>query len=145
MNTSWSDLPLRTSFLPLLMELVAKDQLEEQALPVMEPGEQMGDGDKSFVAVKPGVYRHAGKLVEVVFPTAESVTDILSEDEVRMRTGTLPNATDLTKAQSSASMSEDRHSLWLWFAILVGSLLTVEMIWSSPQISKEFKEGISHA
>ena len=145
MNTSWSDLPLRTSFLPLLMELAAKDQLEEQALPVMEPGEQMGDGDKSFVAVKPGVYRHAGKLVEVVFPTAESVTDILSEDEVRMRTGTLPNATDLTKAQSSASMSEDRHSLWLWFAILVGSLLTVEMIWSRPQISKEFKEGISHA
>ena len=145
MNTSWSDLPLRTSFLPLLMELTAKDQLVEQTLPVMEPGEQIGDGDEPFVAGKPGVYRHAGKWVEVVFPTAESVPDTLSEDQVRMRTGILPNATDLPKAQPTASMNEDRHSLWLWFAILVGSLLTVEMIWSRPQFSKEFKEGISHA
>ena len=111
----------------------------------MEPGEQIGDGDKPFVAGKPGVYRNAGKWVEVVFPTAESVPDTLSEDQIRMRTGILPNATDLSKAEPTASMNEDRHSLWLWFAILVGSLLTVEMIWSRPQFSKEFKEGISHA
>ena len=45
----------------------------------------------------------------------------------------------------SSSVDEERNSLWLWFAILVASLLTIEMIWSRPHASAENKEGVSHA
>ena len=60
----------------------------------MEVGEQLGSGTEGFLAEKPGVYRHAGKWVEVVFPIAESVPETLSEDEIKLRTGHLANIPD---------------------------------------------------
>jgi hypothetical protein len=145
MNTSWSDLPLRTSFLPLLMELTKKSKTEEKAWPILEPGEQLGVGENQFLAEKPGVFRHAGKWLEVVFPTAESTPDTLVEDEIKLMTGGLGNPTNDVREKVSSSVNEERNSLWLWFAILVASLLTIEMIWSRPHASTENKEGVSHA
>lgn len=145
MNTSWSDLPLRTSFLPLLMELTKKSKTEDKAWPILEPGEQLGVGENQFLAEKPGVFRHAGKWLEVVFPTAESTPDTLVEDEIKLLTGGLGNPTNDVREKVSSSVNEERNSLWLWFAILVASLLTIEMIWSRPHASTENKEGVSHA
>ncbi len=145
MNTSWSDLPLRTSFLPLLMELTKKNKTEDKAWPILEPGEQLGVGENQFLAEKPGVFRHAGKWLEVVFPTAESTPDTLVEDEIKLMTGGLGNPTNDVREKVSSSVNEERNSLWLWFAILVASLLTIEMIWSRPHASTENKEGVSHA
>jgi len=145
MNTSWSDLPLRTSFLPLLMELTKKKKAEDKAWPILEPGEQLGVGENQFLAEKPGVFRHAGKWLEVVFPTAESTPDTLVEDEIKMMTGGLGNPSNDARENVSSSVDEERNSLWLWFAILVASLLTIEMIWSRPHASAENKEGVSHA
>jgi hypothetical protein len=145
MNTSWSDLPLRTSFLPLLMELTKKSKTEDKAWPILEPGEQLGVGENQFLAEKPGVFRHAGKWLEVVFPTAESTPDTLVEDEIKLMTGGLGNPTNDVREKVSSSVNEERNSLWLWFAILVASLLTIEMIWSRPHASTENKEGVSHA
>ncbi|MGB0354831.1 MAG: BatA domain-containing protein [Opitutales bacterium] len=133
MNTSWSDLPLRTSFLPLLMELTKKNKTEDKAWPILEPGEQLGVGENQFLAEKPGVFRHAGKWLEVVFPTAESTPDTLVEDEIKMMTGGLGNPSNDVREMVSSSVNEERNSLWLWFAILVASLLTIEMIWSKPK------------
>jgi len=145
MNTSWSDLPLRTSFLPLLMELTKKNKTEDKAWPILEPGEQLGVGENQFLAEKPGVFRHAGKWLEVVFPTAESTPDTLGEDEIKMMTGDLANPSNDVREMVSSSVNEERNSLWLWFAILVASLLTIEMIWSRPHPSTKNKEGVSHA
>ena len=145
MNTSWSDLPLRTSFLPLLMELTKKNNQQDQTLPVLEVGEQLGAGTEGFLAEKPGVYRHAGKWVEVVFPIAESVPETLSEDEIKLRAGHLANMPITSVEEPSLSMNDDQYSLWLWFAILAGSLLTIEMLWSRPHSGIEQKERISHA
>ena len=145
MNTSWSDLPLRTSFLPLLMELTKKTNQHDQTLPVLEVGEQLGSGTEGFLAEKPGVYRHAGKWVEVVFPIAESVTETLSGEEIKLRTGVLTNNPSRLREEPSLSKKNDQYSLWLWFAILAGSLLTIEMIWSRPHSAMEQKEGVSHA
>jgi hypothetical protein len=144
-NTSWSDLPLRTSFLPLLMELTNKEKTEDKSWPILEPGEQLGVGENQFLAEKPGVFRHAGKWLEVVFPTAESTPDTLIEDEINMMTGGLGNPSNDVREKVSSSVNEERNSLWLWFAILVASLLTIEMIWSRPHASAENKEGVSHA
>ena len=145
MNTSWSDLPLRTSFLPLLMELTKKNKTEDKAWPILEPGEQLGVGENEFLAEKPGVFRHAGKWLEVVFPTAESTPETLVEDEIKMMTGGLGNPSNDVREMVSSSVYEERNSLWLWFAILVASLLTIEMIWSRPHPSTKNKEGVSHA
>ena len=145
MNTSWSDLPLRTSFLPLLMELTKKNKTEDKSWPILEPGEQLGVGENQFLAEKPGVFRHAGKWLEIVFPIAESTPDTLLEDEIKMMTGGLENPSNDVREKVSSSVNEERNSLWLWFAILVASLLTIEMIWSRPHASAENKEGVSHA
>ena len=145
MNTFWSDLPLRTSFLPLLMELTKKNNQQDQTLPVLEVGEQLGSGAETFLAEKPGVYRHEGKWIEVVFPIAESVPEILSGDEINLRTGKLTNVQSISTVDSYLSTNEDQYSLWLWFAILAGSLLTIEMIWSRPHSGMEQKERVSHA
>ena len=133
MNTSWSDLPLRTSFLPLLMELTKKNKTEDKAWPILEPGEQFGVDENQFLAEKPGIFRHAGKWLEVVFPTAESTPDTLVKDEIKMITGALENPKNVVREKVNSTVNEERNSLWLWFAILVACLLTVEMIWSKPK------------
>tara|TARA_A100001015_G_scaffold292707_1_gene368353 strand:+ start:315 stop:2288 length:1974 start_codon:yes stop_codon:yes gene_type:complete len=134
MNTSWSDLPLRTSFLPLLMELAKKDKVRERGWPVLEPGEQVGMNQNLFVADKPGVFRHADKWLEVVFPPAESVPDTLHEEEIKMLTGMTGTVSKLPVNEVISSLEKDSYSLWLWFAILATSFLTIEMIWSRPNI-----------
>ena len=111
----------------------------------MEVGEQLGSGSEGFLAEKPGVYRHAGKWVEVVFPIAESVTETLSGEEIKLRAGEFKNIMSTSEEEPSLSMNDDQYSLWLWFAILAGSLLTIEMIWSRPHSAMEQKEGVSHA
>jgi hypothetical protein len=62
-----------------------------------------------------------------------------------MMTGGLGNTSNDVREKVSSSVNEERNSLWLWFAILVASLLTIEMIWSRPHASAENKEGVSHA
>jgi hypothetical protein len=111
----------------------------------LEPGEQFGLGDSQFLAEKPGVFRHAGKWLEVVFPAAESTPDTLVDDEMKMMTGSLGNLSKNSPEKASSSINEERNSLWLWFAILVASLLTIEMIWSRPRAADESKEVVSHA
>ena len=145
LNTSWSDLPLRTSFLPLLMELIRKENGEDQAWPILEPGEQFGAGEQPFVAEKPGVYRHGGKWIEVVFPSAESVVDTVTDDEILNRLSQAVISEKNSEGVESASINKDKNSLWLWFAIIAATLLTIEMIWSRPIQSVQNKKGVSNA
>ena len=145
MNTYWSDLPLRTSFLPLLMELVRKEKRKDQTLPLLEPGEQYGKREQPFLAQRPGVFRHAGRWLEVVFPSAESITDTLSDQELNNRLGLRVNLPAEEKAEVGALADKDRNSLWMWFAILVATLLTIEMLWSRPLPSSQDSKGVSHA
>ena len=59
---------LRTSFLPLLIELVKREDSRDKTWPVLEPGSSFVDSDENFFAAeKPGVYRFGGKWLEVVF------------------------------------------------------------------------------
>lgn len=145
LNTTWSDLPLRTSFLPLLMELIRKEANEEQSWPILEPGQGFGVGEQAFIAEKPGVYRNSGKWIEVVFPPAESVVDTFSVEELNTRLGTGVSLVGVEADKVSSTVNKDRNSLWLWFAILAVTLLTVEMIWSRPIQTVLDKKGVPHA
>ena len=79
MNTSWTDLPLRNSFLPLLMELSfgGRKTMPSRAWPVLEPGDSWGEGDRVFKAFEPGVFRFEDQWLEVVPSLAESIPGCL--------------------------------------------------------------------
>ena len=89
MNTSWTDLPLRNSFLPLLMELSfgGRKTMPSRAWPVLEPGDSWGEGDRVFKAFEPGVFRFEDQWLEVVPSLAESIPEVLDSDELLQSVG----------------------------------------------------------
>ena len=144
MNTEWSDLPLRTSFLPVLMEISHGNEDTEQTLPILEPGERYGESDQQFTATQPGIHRFGERWLEVVFPPAESSVDTISENELKdMLKGGL--VSDSLRFSRSEVGKKEHNSLWLWFAILAATFLTIEMIWSRPPYSSNQEKGISNA
>jgi hypothetical protein len=133
MNLSWTDLPSRNSFLPLVMELSIGDRktLSSRAWPVLEPGETWGEGEQVFEATKPGTFRFGDQWLEVVLSPAESMPEVLSSIDLTQGMGGQPSPLLATETGVQSS-EEDREPLWLWFAILAGSLFIIEMIWSRP-------------
>ena len=133
MNVSWTDLPMRNSFLPLIMELSIGDRktLSSRAWPVLEPGETWGEDEQVFEASKPGTFRLGDQWLEVVLSPAESMPEVLSSIDLMQGMGGQSSPL-LTTEQGVHSSEEEREPLWLWFAILAGSLFIIEMIWSRP-------------
>ena len=146
MNTSWTDLPLRNSFLPLIMELSFGDRktMPSRAWPVLEPGGTWGEGEQVFKAVEPGVFRFEDQWLEVVPSLAESIPEVLASDELLQSVG---GEFSSSRASSRAEEfgKEEQEPLWLWFAIVAASLLIVEMIWSRPTRVGITKGDSAHA
>jgi hypothetical protein len=146
MNTSWTDLPMRNSFLPLLMELSFgnRETMPSRAWPVLEPGGTWGEGEQVFKAVEPGVFRFEDQWLEVVPSLAESVPEVLSSDELLQSMGG-EFSSYRASGQEEGSGKEEREPLWLWFAIVAASLLIIEMIWSRPARGAITKGDSAHA
>ena len=131
--STWTDLPLRNSFLPLLAELsrTGVQVSGQRAWPVLEPGETYSASEE-FVAEKPGVFRLGEEWLEVMLSPSESSPDTLALDDLKQSFGgganPLPVQVDTAGLGDSAS-----ESLWLWFVLAATILLVVEMIWSRPQ------------
>ena len=131
--STWTDLPLRNSFLPLLAELsrTGVQVSGQRAWPVLEPGETYSASEE-FVAEKPGVFRLGEEWLEVILSPSESSPDTLALDDLKQSLGgganPLPTQVDTAGIGDSAS-----ESLWLWFVLAATILLVVEMIWSRPQ------------
>ena len=131
--STWTDLPLRNSFLPLLAELSRTGvQISGQrAWPVLEPGETYSASEE-FVAEKPGVFRLGEEWLEVMLSPSESSPGTLALDDLKQSFGgganPLPVQVDTAGLGDSAS-----ESLWLWFVLAATIILIVEMIWSRPQ------------
>ena len=146
MNTSWTDLPLRNSFLPLLMELSfgGRKTMPSRAWPVLEPGGVWGEGEQVFKAVEPGVFRFEDQWLEVVPSLAESIPEVLASDELLQSVG---GEFSSSRASSRAEEfgKEEQEPLWLWFAIVAASLLIMEMIWSRPTRAGITKGDSAHA
>jgi hypothetical protein len=146
MNTSWTDLPLRNSFLPLLMELSFGNRrtTPTRAWPVLEPGGSWGEGEEVFKAVEPGVFRFEDQWLEVVPSLAESVPDVFASGDLLEAVGgefSSGRVSDLAEE----SRNEEREPLWLWFAIVAATLLIIEMIWSRPTRGGIKKGNSAHA
>jgi hypothetical protein len=84
MNTGWTDLPLRNSFLPLLMELTqgrGKYTVFASMARFRARRDLIGDQGR-FQAVEPGAFRFEDQWIEVVLSSAESTPKTLSLNEI---------------------------------------------------------------
>jgi len=124
---------LRNSFLPLIMELSigGRKTVSSRAWPVLEVGETWGDGTQVFESAEPGTFRFEDQWLEVVLSPAESMPQVVSSIDLTEGMGGRTSPV-LSPDSEAASSEEEREPLWLWFAILAGSLFIIEMIWSRP-------------
>ena len=133
MNAAWTDLPLRNSFLPLIMELSigGRKTVSSRAWPVLEVGETWGDGTQVFESAEPGTFRFEDQWLEVVLSPAESMPQVVSSLDLIEGMGGRKSPVPSPDSEATSS-EEEREPLWLWFAILAVSLFIIEMIWSRP-------------
>lgn len=133
MNTNWTDLPLRNSFLPLLMELTQGKNQDSQSRgwPILEPGEELAGIEGNFIAKKPGTFRFEDQWVEVVLSSSESSPETLSTNELSESLGG-QEAEAISPLLGENLSEQDSDPLWMWFAILATTLLIIEMLWSRP-------------
>ena len=132
MNTGWTDLPLRNSFLPLLMELVqgGKNKVVE-GWPVLESGEALKGTENDFLAEIPGAYRFEDQWVEVILSGTESTPETLSISQLKESFGNAVQK-DIAKPLVNSEPDVEKNPLWMWFALLASSILIIEMLWSRP-------------
>ncbi|MDG1325768.1 MAG: BatA domain-containing protein [Opitutales bacterium] len=141
MNTTWTDLPLRNSFLPLLMELTQGSQVVSRSWPVIEPGEELIGIAENFTAKQPGTFRFQEQWVEVVLSSAESTPNTLSMNELTESLGG-PGIDSASSIFGGVDSEEESNPLWMWFAILATTLLIIEMLWSRPRNSSHAQKQI---
>ena len=143
MNTGWTDLPLRNSFLPLLMELTRSELADagSPGWPVLEPGNELLGIEGSFKAKEPGTFRFEDQWVEVVLSPAESSPATVSVNEIYESLGV--SGTEVNEAFLAESIAEEeRNPLWMWFAIFAATLLIIEMLWSRPLLQPSTQNQI---
>lgn len=134
MLPQWTDLPMRNSFLPLLVELGSLDQREENNGGVLrvEAGDPMKGSHGQIDSQRLGLFQIGEQRVEVVHPLVESMPEVMSQHELKdaLVGGHLP------EFREGASIQPDNadtvQSLWQWFALSAAILLIVEMIVSAP-------------
>lgn len=133
MNTTWTDLPLRSSFLPLLMELTQSKKMKSvsRAWPVLEPGQALSGTQGTFTATEPGAYRFEDQWIEVVLSPSEFIPDTFSLTALSDSLGG-PQEGTVSRFKGLGSTEEDNHPLWMWFAMAASILLITEMLWSRP-------------
>lgn len=144
MSSSWSDLPFRNSFLPLIMELAKQGEnaSSSKSWPVLKPGETWGE-ENFFQAEKPGVFRFQNQWLEVVLSSAESSPDTLPLVEIQDALGS-QSLKPPSRVELAGLSSGETHSLWLWFAIFAVIILVIEMLVSRPSKSSSKEIVSSH-
>lgn len=145
MNTTWTDLPLRSSFLPLLMELTQSKKMKSvsRAWPVLEPGQALSGTQGTFTATEPGAYRFEDQWIEVVLSPSEFIPDTFSLTALSDSLGG-PQEGTVSRFKGLGSTEEDNHPLWMWFAMAASILLITEMLWSRPsQLPKNLINSVN--
>lgn len=147
LNSRWTDLPMRNSYLPLLMELVhGAGGAPDRSWPRLVPGETLVVGEEVFRASEPGVFRFKDRFVEVVLPDSESSPEVFDAGEIGESLGGGASS-ELVKNVGDGDVSEKEagESLWLWFAIAAAALFICENLWSRPRVSAAAATETGHA
>jgi len=143
----WTDLPVRNSFLPLLVELGGfGHSLEKDTSRVrLEVGEVLGEGDDLFVAREPGLFKRGSNWVEVVLPIAESMPEVFTVSEIseHIRGYNQTTSADVDKASFMAKNRDT--SLWVWIAGAIFLFLLLENILAKPAHKNSANDPLLHA
>ena len=137
LDTTWSDLPARNSFLPLLGELVKGEGGEDRAWPRLEVGGRLTLGEETFVAEEPGTFRFKDQFVEVSLPVAETSPEVFDREEALAILGA--GKKSQTAQFGETSSENEGEPLWIWFAIACAVLFVMENLWISPRGLDEVK------
>ena len=147
MIPQWTDLPMRNSFLPLLVELCGLNQSDELTGNSirLQSGENRELSSAVFSAWQPGLFQVDGRRIEVVHPFAESIPELIDKAELidALSGGSASGSGDVL---DSFSPDHPAHTpLWHWFALGVALLFFLEMIFSSPRGVPETTQGVTGA
>ncbi|MDB3958440.1 BatA domain-containing protein [Opitutales bacterium] len=133
MFPQWTDLPLRNSFLPLLVELCALNQKQESLGGAirLQAGEAMEIGDNPVDTQNLGLFQMGEKRIEVVHPLVESMPEVINQNEL---TEALVGNSSSVPADLSVNQVKAQSGipLWPWFALASAILIITEMILSAP-------------
>lgn len=129
MDSNWSDLPLRPSFVPLIKELVLPyiDISEHPSLTVNEP---LISDDLQFSSAQPGLYVDQGERLSVNVSRRESIPETLTSSAVaEILGGSSPweSGRHATPADNGGH-SQLSHPLWQWFMLAAVLSLLLESI-----------------
>jgi hypothetical protein len=144
---NWTDLPVRNSFLPLLVELCGFGQsFESDTSRVrLEVGDVLGEGDDLFVAQEPGLSKKGSKWVEVVLPLVESMPEVFTVSEISEQIRGLSSNTSAEEEKVS-HIGKDRDSfLWAWIAGAIFIFLLLENMLAKPSIKNRENDSLLHA
>ena len=138
-HSSWSDLPLRNSFLPIIREILAGygEQTTRQ-WPNIAIGQQLST-DKSeteaFLGEEAGLYQWEDQLISVNTAREESAPEVLTMDTVRQNLGASNSIQKRVQSinVSSPEETEQDHSLIKWIALFAIALLLIECFWIRPK------------
>jgi hypothetical protein len=133
MFPQWTDLPLRNSFLPLLVELCALNHKQESigGSIRLQGGDSMEVGGKPVGTLNLGLFQMGEKRIEVVHPLVESMPEVINRNEL---TEALVGNPPSVPAGFSGNQVRPKSGipLWPWFALASAILLVMEMIFSAP-------------
>jgi hypothetical protein len=133
MFPQWTDLPLRNSFLPLLVELCALNHKQESigGSIRLQGGDSMEVGGKPVGTLNLGLFQMGEKRIEVVHPLVESMPEVINRNEL---TEALVGNPPSVPAGFSGNQVRPKSGipLWPWFALASAILLVMEMISSAP-------------
>ena len=133
MFPQWTDLPLRNSFLPLLVELCALNQKQESigGSIRLQGGDSMEVGGKPVDTQNLGLFQMGEKRIEVVHPLVESMPEVINRNE--LTEALVGNPPSLPVGFSGNQVRpKSGIPLWPWFALASAILLVMEMILSAP-------------
>ena len=146
MTTDWTDLPVRNSFLPLFVEVCGLSFANSSSSHTtrLNLGDQYGEGESTFIASKPGLFKVDSHLIEVVSPLSESMPEVLNAGEVTsMISGPIPAASTTEKEISPTDRKD--QSLWLWITCAILCVVLFENIFSRPNPSEKGEGNVIHA
>ncbi|MEL0004766.1 MAG: BatA domain-containing protein [Opitutales bacterium] len=146
MTTDWTDLPVRNSFLPLFVEVCGLSFADSSFSHTtrLNLGDQYGEGESTFIASKPGLFKVNNQLIEVVSPLSESMPEVLNAGEVTsMISGPIPAASTTEKEISPTDRKD--QSLWLWITCAILCVVLFENIFSRPNPSEKGEGNVIHA
>ncbi len=143
----WTDLPVRNSFLPLLVELGGFGQsLEMDTNRVrLEVGDVLGEGDDLFVAQEPGLSKKGSQWVEVVLPLAESIPEVFTVPEISEQIRGFSETTSADEDKASFNAKDRDTSLWTWIAGAIFFFLLLENILANPPLKHRENDLFLHA